>query len=306
MGGSRALALASVPAAAGLAWRSYRQALHAVEEHPVAAPHLPGTRRVVATAEGAVAYRLVEGRNRRDPIVLIHGWGKTADSAWWPLYERTERTIVSVDLPHHGAATAGRPFSFELAAAHVNAAIGHAGVEQPVLVAHSMGGPVALSLIRAHGPDAYGGLVAIATSAYWVRPRLRVILALAPYAMAPRSPVLVRTARADFRHAPHIADQIAWAYTRRPHRRVLDDSAAALRRFDARKWDDLALPPALWVVAGQDGVLSPEHQIASARHLGVATTTIDAQHSAVVLAPDDVAAVVDRFDPKDMAVTTPG
>ncbi len=129
-----------------------------------------------------------------------------------------------------------------------------------------------------------------------MRPRLRVILALAPYAMAPRSPVLLRTARADFRQAPHFADHIAWAYTRRPHRRVLDETASALRRFDARKWDDLELPPTLWIVAQQDAVLAPEHQEASGLHLGTEVARIDAQHSLVVLSPDAVAELVDGFE----------
>ena len=300
MGGSRALALASVPAAAGLAWRRYRQALHAVESQPVSAPHLPGLRHLVDSPDGVVAYRSIDGRPDRDALVLIHGWGKTADAAWWPLYRRTDRTLIAVDLPGHGASPPGE-FSFELASRHVQTAIHHAGLVRPVLVAHSMGGPVALAAIRRHGPDSYAGLLAIATSAYWVRPRLRVILALAPYAMAPRSPVLLRTARADFRHAPHVAEHIAWSYTRRPHRRVLDATAVALRRFDARRWTDLSLPPSLWVVAGQDNVLAPEHQMASARHLGASVTVLDTQHSAVVMAPDEVASIVDRFAPEGVA-----
>ncbi len=251
---------------------------------------------MVDSPNGAVAYRLVEGRSTRDPLVLIHGWGKTADTAWWPLYERTDRTILAVDLPHHGASATSERFTFDLAADHVRSAIAHAGLDRPVVVAHSMGGPVALSMIRRDGPAAYSGLIALATSAYWVRPRLRVILALAPYAMAPRSPVLLRTARADFRQAPHFADHIAWAYTRRPHRRVLDETASALRRFDARKWDDLELPPTLWIVAQQDAVLAPEHQEASGLHLGTEVARIDAQHSLVVLSPDAVAELVDGFE----------
>jgi pimeloyl-ACP methyl ester carboxylesterase len=295
MNGSRTWALASMPAAAGLAWQRYRRAVRAIEEHPVLAPELPGDRRQIPTHWGSVTYRWVAGDARRPALVLVHGWGKTSDSAWWPVIARCERTMMVVDLPGHGRSQLEEPFSFTLAAEAVELAVMHAGAVRPVLVGHSMGGPVVFTTLRRLGADAYSGLVALATSAYWVRPRLRVMMALAPYAMAPRSPFLIRTERAELLDSPHLAHHIAWAYTRRPERRLLDETAGALRRFDARDWADLALPPTTWVVATGDGVLAPDHQIASARHFGVEVLEVDAEHSMVVQAPEVVLEILDGF-----------
>lgn len=297
MNGSRTFVLATVPAAAGLAWHRYRSALQAVEAHPSQAPRLPGHRRQIPTPWGSVAYRLVPGDPQRPALVLVHGWGKTADSAWWPVVADCSRSMVVVDLPGHGRSRLKERFSFELAAEAVERAIADAGLHQPVLVGHSMGGPVVLTTLRRQGAGAFSGLIAIATSAHWVRPRLRVMMAMAPYAMAPRSPFLLRAERSDLRNTPHLAHHIAWAYTRRPSRRLLDETATALSRFDARDWVDLGLPAdTTWVIAKQDSILAPEHQIASARHFNATVLEVDAQHSMVVQAPEAVLEILEGFD----------
>jgi len=292
MSAPRRLVLASVPVAAGLAWQQYRRAVRAVDAHPSLAPALPGERRHIATPWGSASYRWVQGNPDRPALVLVHGWGKTADSCWWPIIAGCDRSMVVVDLPGHGTSELNQPFTFALAADAVDRAITHAGVDRPLLIAHSMGGPVALTAVRQLGSDAFSGLAVLATSAYWVRPRLRVMMAMAPYAMAPRSPVLIHRERAEFRDAPHVAHHIAWAYTRRPSRRLLDETAHELRRFDARLWSDLRLPHTTWVVAARDGVLSADHQRASARHFGADIVELDAQHSMVIQAPEEVLEII--------------
>ena len=295
MNGSRAFALASVPAAAGLAWQQYRRDVRAVEAHPTVEPELPGHRRQIPTPWGTVTYRWVAGDPHQPALVLVHGWGKTSDSGWWPVISGCGRTMVVVDLPGHGRSQLDERFSFSLAAEAVERATIHAGLERPVLVGHSMGGPVALTILRRSGAAAFSGFVALATSAYWVRPRLRVMMAMAPYAMAPGSPFLMRAEHAELRLAPDRAHQIAWSYTRRPARRLLDETASALSRFDARNWTDLTLPPTTWVVATHDGVLAPEHQISSARHFDARVVEVDAQHSMVVQSPGAVLELLEEF-----------
>jgi pimeloyl-ACP methyl ester carboxylesterase len=295
MNGSKALALASVPAAAGLAWQQYRRDVRAVDAHPTREPTLPGQRRQISTSWGSVTYRWVPGDPDRPALVLVHGWGKTSDSAWWPVITRCGRTLVVVDLPGHGRSQLEERFSFALAGEAVERAVIHAGVARPLLVGHSMGGPAALTALRELGAEAFSGLVAMATSAYWVRPRLRVMMAMAPYAMAPRSPFLMHTERAELRLAPHLAHYIAWSYAKRPARRLLEETASCLSSFDAREWTDLALPPTTWVVATRDGVLAPDHQLASARHFGAEVVEVDAQHSMVVQAPEAVLGILDSF-----------
>ncbi len=73
MNGSRSLAVASVPVAAGLAWHRYRNAVLAVDAHPAVAPDLPGRRRQISTRWGSVAYRWVDGDPQQRALVLVHG-----------------------------------------------------------------------------------------------------------------------------------------------------------------------------------------------------------------------------------------
>jgi len=60
----------------------------------------------------------------------------------------------------------------------VNRVIEDAEVERPLLVAHSMGGPVVLTALRGRDPESLSGLVVLASAAYWAKPRLRAILAM--------------------------------------------------------------------------------------------------------------------------------
>jgi hypothetical protein len=66
-----------------------------------------------------------------------------------------------------------------------------------------------------------------------------------------------------------------------------------LRRFDARGWTDLHLPPTVWVVAGRDRVLAPLHQRASARHFGAEVVELDVEHSKVVQAHPELLQLLD-------------
>ena len=130
------------------------------------------------------------------------------------------------------------------------------------------------------------------------------MMAIAPYAMAPRSPILVHTKRNELRDLPESANHIAWAYARRPDRRILEATARCLRQFDARAWADLALPATTWVVAALDGVLAPDHQVASAEHFGADVVHFEAQHSLVV---ENAGAVVDLLErlPSEVRVASP-
>ena len=124
--------------------------------------------------------------------------------------------------------------------------------------------------------------------------RHQMMVAAAPYAMAQGSPILMRAHRAEIRRAPDQARRIAWEYAVRPPRRILEEAAAELRRFDARRWDDLSLPPALWIVTRQDGIIDPADQAASAQKLGIPTVDLPNDHPVVVQAPAALAKIIEE------------
>src|SRR5438105_14036956 len=101
-----------------------------------------------ATYDGAKVHYESYG-NGTDAVVFIHGW--TCDLTFWrgqaPVYEK--RRSLLIDLPGHGQS--GKPevaYTQERFARAVEAVMRDAGVEHAVLVGHSMGGPVALTLVR--------------------------------------------------------------------------------------------------------------------------------------------------------------
>ena len=148
MGRTRTLALASVSTVGGLAWSGYRRAAREIGAHDPAPPNMPGVVASVAAPWGTCTYRIVEGASTEPPLMLIHGWGRTADSAWWPILPRTSRTLIALDLPGHGASTLDERFELQQAVLSVELALEHAGLSSVALVGHSLGGAVALSAGR--------------------------------------------------------------------------------------------------------------------------------------------------------------
>lgn len=79
-------------------------------------------------------------------MVLLHGL--TGSRAYLrPFAERLARTyrVVAVDLPGHGGSDVLEPFSFAAAARLMADAVGRLGVEQPVVIGHSFGAPLAVA-----------------------------------------------------------------------------------------------------------------------------------------------------------------
>jgi pimeloyl-ACP methyl ester carboxylesterase len=97
----------------------------------------------------------------REAVVFIHGW--TCDLTFWsgqaPVYEK--RRSLLIDLPGHGQSDKPDiPYTMELFAGAVEAAMRDAGVDRGTLVGHSMGTPVALTFLRLY-PKKAAGLVVV-------------------------------------------------------------------------------------------------------------------------------------------------
>ncbi|MBR1644918.1 MAG: alpha/beta hydrolase [Bacteroidales bacterium] len=97
--------------------------------------------------EGHSLHYRDEGRDHEQTLVLLHGFLQSQDvwSSYTLTYMRTLR-VVAIDLPGHGySETYGDVHSMDFMARAVRAVLDEAGVEQCVMVGHSMGGYVALA-----------------------------------------------------------------------------------------------------------------------------------------------------------------
>ena len=121
----------------------------------------------VLELEGARTLRVLQA-GEGPPVVLLHGVLGMAEDMALGLFPHLAGAYraVAVDRPGHGFSRRER---FESSptrqAEQIRAGLQRLGVERPVFVAHSMGGPVALAHARAW-PDEVAGLVLLAPLAY--------------------------------------------------------------------------------------------------------------------------------------------
>lgn len=122
------------------------------------------------------------------PVILLHGFGASVFS-WRLVMEplAMDRKVVAFDRPGFGLTERALPGEWEGAspygaqaqAALTVALMDELGIQQAVLVGHSVGGVVAALVAEAH-PDRISGLVLVAPAVYssgpasWAQPMLRV------------------------------------------------------------------------------------------------------------------------------------
>lgn len=291
----KALAISAIPSALlAYGWARYQKAVDELDRYQPASPVLPGTLHAIPTMFGTISYRTITGDPNQPPLVLIHGWGRTGDSAWWTIVWKTDRTMILVDLPGHGRSRLRGPFSLDLAAESVIRVIKHAELEDAVVVGHSMGGAIALLVGRKLGRQ-ISHIGIIASSAFWVKPKVAVTLAAAPYVMAPNSPIIIRRQHRQAIQVPHEAGRVVWEYAARPARSTLEATARALKSFDARKWDRSGMAPITWMVTKADGIIDPDQQLTSARIFTDDIVEVPAEHSVVMDYPDIVAPFLEQL-----------
>jgi pimeloyl-ACP methyl ester carboxylesterase len=99
------------------------------------------------------------------PVVLIHGFGGT-HRYWLGTLRRLAGSsrAIAVDVPGFGASdVASRPFDLLAAGERVLAASEQVGALRPVLVGHSLGGPIAALVAERH-PDRVAGVVLVSST----------------------------------------------------------------------------------------------------------------------------------------------
>ena len=97
-------------------------------------------------------------------LVFIHGW--MCDQSFWKAQVEefsTTNTVVTIDLPGHGLSGTERDhWSMASYGSDVTTVVEHLGLENVVLIGHSMGGPVVLEAARLM-PGRVASVVAVDT-----------------------------------------------------------------------------------------------------------------------------------------------
>lgn len=137
-------------------------------QEALAAPSDDGTVEV----EGCAVHAQRWGEPDRPGIVFVHGGG--ANSHWWdhvaPLIAQNEYRVAAVDLSGHGDSGRRERYHHETWAAEVLAVAEDAGIEgPPIVIAHSMGGWVAITAAAEFG-DRLAGIMILDTPVWRLAP----------------------------------------------------------------------------------------------------------------------------------------
>lgn len=217
---------------------------------------------------GGEQARVVEGGDpSHPPVLFIHGWGASAYyyRKLLPTVMRAGRRVIAMDLRGHGGSDKPMDESLYTAdamAAHVEGVIDALGYERLDVVAHSLGGGVAIDVARRR-PARLSTLtllapVGLAPVRFLVLARMATPGAVAPlvrYAVPPWSiPLVVRALNGtlgDF--ALRDVDEY-WAPTRDPAFGWALRTLLHHYRLEPRSRDELAqiTAPVLLILGGQD------------------------------------------------------
>jgi len=223
---------------------------------------------------------------------LVHGAGGTR--LHWPVELRrlTEATVYTLDLPGHGRSL-GEECDTIAAYAGSVAAFSHAvGIERAVIVGHSMGSAIAMTMALDFA-DHVAGLVLVATGA-----RLRV------------APAILEEIRNDFDGTTELITRFAWS-SESPSRltklgqRALQETGpdvlladfTACDRFDVMERLREVETPTL-VIAGSTDQLTPvKYARFAAEHISDARLVVveGAGHMAMLERPAEVTRAVQDF-----------
>jgi pimeloyl-ACP methyl ester carboxylesterase len=260
-------------------------------------PQLPDATVVALADRGEFFVRTHFGATGTTPVLMIHGWGVSADTNFFTIYEElrsNDISFIAPDLRGHGRSVrSGELFSFENAADDLEAILDALNIERVTLFGFSMGGAIALKLADRH-PDRIDGVV-IGSSAgslnRWGAHRLR-----GPFAF-----FLTRILRSDRRsevflrrfldHTELVAPEMkafrSW-YHGELRRGSVRDIAEAGREIARFSLDTLSNPEAL--CAFRTAVLATEHdsavpvsrQLALAKYLDARTYRLPGDHDVLL------------------------
>lgn len=221
------------------------------------------------------------------PVVLVHG--NTGSSRWWSLVmDLPGCRTIALDMPNFGRSEALEVDDIDVYADHVAAFIKALGLEQPVVVGHSLGGAVVMSM-AARNTDLARAIVLTDSAS---PAGLKTPEAHYPYIeMYRTNRDLMRKALASV--APTLQDQALLdaladdAMMMAGH--AFSGNARALERFDYRDRAGAFKGPAL-VIWGRKDIIITEQMArdTAAAYAGGRLEILDGVgHSVMVEAPED-------------------
>jgi len=253
----------------------------------------PPGRRIDLEGRGSIWVREHPDRTGGRPVVLLHGLGATAGLNWMGAFPRFDESlrVVAVDHRGHGRGIRTRRFSLEDCADDVAALISRLGLERPIVVGYSMGGPIATLLWRRH-PECVGSLVLCATGtsfaggvarrmAYEWTDKMAVLPSLAvPFVNTWMGGVLDRLTP----HAWRPGRLLRWATKELAGHdpRSIWQAAAAIGEFDSTRWISGIDVPTTVIATARDRLVPLDGQIRMARSIpGAELRQIPAGHLCV-------------------------
>jgi len=244
------------------------------------------------TATGDLFYTVSRGPAAGPALVLVHGAGGTR--LHWPaaLRRLPGATVYTLDLPGHGRSARPGRDTVEAYADAVVAFLDTAGIERAVVVGHSMGGAVAMTLALDFA-DRMDGLILVATGA-----RLRV------------APAILDGIHSDFVGTAELITRFAWA-TGTPRRLtnlgqqalletspdVLLGDFTACDRFDVMERLGEITAPTLVIEGSADQLTTVKYARFLAEHISSAHLAVidGAGHMVMLEQPAEVARAVQDF-----------
>ena len=266
--------------------------------HP--SPDLPPGGPVDLPGRGTTFVRDTGGE--RPVVLLLHGWGVTADLNWFTAYQRLARDHRVVALDHRGHGRGIRPpgdvVRLTDCADDAAALLDVLGIDRALVVGYSMGGAVAQLLWRRH-PERVAALVLGSTARH--------------FRAGPFSTTLYR-AYTPVARAASVADGPARAVARRRIDRRVEgielgpwvreellrntpacviSAMRSIGRFTSTAWIGELDVPAAVIVTTQDRTIPPWAQRRLAAAIpGARTFEVDGPHDSVATRPDDYVPVL--------------
>jgi pimeloyl-ACP methyl ester carboxylesterase len=273
-------------------------------------PPLPDGRTVRLGNRGETFVRELAGPPGSVPVVLLHGWGLTADTNFVDVYEKLSdrHRVIAPDVRMHGRASRAGGFTLTDAGDDVIALLNALEIDRAILCGYSMGGGIAADVVSRY-PERVAGTVISGTAAcYTERWRDRILFlslkALRPLTAAgidPHpSPLLLMVTS---RHSRISAERRRWARRELARNSLSDVLSVGLHipTVDLRpRLARATRRPCEYLLLACDRLCHPQMQHELAELLGAHICSLDKDHDVPINDPlrfaEAVGGAVDRLD----------